>query len=68
MNKLVFSKANYIIMLIGIAFLIIGFITMSKDDQPHGFGTLGLTIGPLFLLIGFIIQFVAIFYKQGKKE
>lgn len=55
-------------MLIGIAFLIIGFITMSKDDQPHGFGTLGLTIGPLFLLIGFIIQFVAIFYKQGKKE
>lgn len=47
-------------MLIGIAVLITGFIIMSLDSEEFGFGFLGLTLGPLVILAGFGIQFLAI--------
>ena len=59
-NKLAFEKINYMIMLAGIGVLILGFIIMSIDSEPYGFGTLGLTIGPIIVLLGFVIKFVAI--------
>lgn len=62
-RKLAFAKANYIIMLIGIAVLILGFIFMTMDSEPYGFGFMGLTLGPVVVMLGFLIQFVAIFYK-----
>ncbi|GAB4135668.1 MAG: hypothetical protein OHK0045_25790 [Raineya sp.] len=61
-----FEKANYLIMLIGLGLLIIGFIVMASDKEPYGFGFLGITLGPLILLLGFLIQFLAIFYKPKK--
>ena len=67
-EKFAFQKANYIIMIIGIATLCVGFFVMTLDKEPYGFGFLGLTLGPLIVLAGFIIQFFAIFYspKPGK--
>lgn len=62
-SKLAFQKINYIIMLAGVLVLILGFIIMSLDTEPYGFGFLGLTLGPLVVLSGFIIEFVAILYK-----
>ena len=50
-------------MLIGLGVLLIGFIVMSLDNNPHGFGFLGLTLGPLIIVSGFVIQFFAIFKK-----
>ncbi len=67
-QKLAFSKVNYVIMLAGIAVLIIGFIIMSLDKETHGFGFLGLTLGPILVVIGFIIQFFAILYKPKKNK
>jgi hypothetical protein len=67
-NKLVFEKINYILMLAGIAVLIIGFIIMTMDKEEYGFGTLGLTVGPIIVAIGFIIQFFAILYKPKTRE
>ena len=46
----------------------IGFLIMSNDSEPYGFGFLGLTLGPIVLLSGFLIEFVAIFYKQKKQD
>ncbi|MCV9388749.1 DUF3098 domain-containing protein [Reichenbachiella ulvae] len=66
-NKLAFSKINYIIMLAGVAVLMLGFFIMTQDTEPYGFGTLGLTLGPIVVVLGFVIEFVAILYK-GKKE
>jgi hypothetical protein len=63
-NKLAFGRKNYIIMLIGIATLILGFIIMSLDNEPHGFGFMGLTLGPLVVMLGFIIEFFAILHKK----
>ncbi|TDQ19095.1 hypothetical protein DFQ04_0912 [Algoriphagus boseongensis] len=53
-------------MLIGLALIILGFILIGLDDQPHGNGILGLTIGPIVTLAGFIFEFYAIFAKAEK--
>lgn len=63
-NKLAFGKQNYQLMLLGIATLIIGFIIMSSDNEPHGFGFMGLTLGPIVVMLGFVIEFFAILYKK----
>lgn len=65
-NKLAFSRMNYILMLIGIGILILGFTIMSLDSEPYGFGFLGLTLGPIIVMIGFIFQFFAILHKSKK--
>jgi len=62
-NKLPFSKTNYIIMIAGVLTLVLGFIIMSLDQEPYGFGFLGLTLGPLVVVLGFAIEFFAILYK-----
>ena len=53
-------------MLIGIAIIIIGFVIIGLDGEPHGFGFMGLTLGPIVTLIGFIFEFYAIFHKSEK--
>jgi hypothetical protein len=65
-NKLAFGRQNYMLMLAGIAVLMIGFILMSMDKETFGFGALGLTIGPVIVMIGFIIEFFAILRKPSK--
>ena len=65
-EKLAFKKANYILMLAGIGILTIGFYIMTLDKEDYGFGILGITLGPLVVMIGFIIEFFAIFYKSKK--
>ncbi len=51
------------IMIAGVVVLVIGFIIMTMDTEPYGFGFLGLTLGPTIVMIGFLMQFVAIMYK-----
>jgi len=65
-EKLAFKKSNYILMLIGIGLLIIGFFIMTLDNEDYGFGFLGITLGPIVVMVGFIIEFFAIFYKSKK--
>jgi hypothetical protein len=57
------ERINYIIMLAGIGMMLLGFVIMSMDKEPFGFGFLGLTLGPIILFLGFMVQFVAILYK-----
>jgi hypothetical protein len=61
-----FTKKNYILMLIGLGMIIIGFTIIGLDKEPHGFGFLGLILGPIITLSGFLFQFYAIFHKSGK--
>ncbi len=65
-EKLAFGRTNYMIMLGGIALLIIGFTIMSLDDEAYGFGFLGLTLGPIVVMLGFLTQFFAILYNPKK--
>ena len=65
-DKLAFKKGNYVWMLVGIGILVIGFFIMTLDKEDYGFGFLGITLGPIIVMVGFIIEFFAIFYKSKK--
>lgn len=62
-SKMAFHRINYIIMGIGILVLMLGFFIMTLDTEPYGFGFLGLTLGPVTVLLGFAIEFGAILYR-----
>ena len=63
MSKLPFGKKNYQIMIVGLVILVAGFATMSLDTEPHGFGVLGLTIGPIIVVAGFLVEIFAILHR-----
>ena len=56
------------IMIVGILLIIIGFIIMANDSEQYGFGFMGLTLGPIIVMSGFIVEFFAIVYKPKSKE
>lgn len=62
-SNLPFSSTNYKTMLLGIAIILVGFLIMTFDTEEFGFGTLGLTVGPLIVITGFVIEFWAILRK-----
>jgi len=68
MERLPFGKKNYQWMIIGLVTLVVGFIIMSIDKEPYGFGFLGLTLGPIIVMGGFIIEIYAILTKSEEKK
>lgn len=58
-----FAKQNYMLMLVGIGVVMLGFLLMAFDSAEFGFGTLGLTVGPVTVLAGFVVGFFAIMMK-----
>jgi hypothetical protein len=61
-----FSKKNYLLLFIGLGLIVLGFVIMGIDATPHGNGFLGLTLGPIITLAGFVFEFYAIFAKSSK--
>jgi hypothetical protein len=67
-----FSKENYLIMLVGMVFLALGFFLMAggKSADPKNFdpkevySTTRITIAPILIITGFIIEIVAIMKKS----
>jgi uncharacterized membrane protein len=67
-----FSKENYLIMLVGLIILAIGFFLMAggKSADPNNFdpkevySTTRITIAPIMIIVGFIIEIVAIMKKS----
>ena len=49
------------ILLIGIVIMLVGFFVMTMDKEEFGFGFLGLTLGPILVLIGIIIPIFSLF-------
>lgn len=67
-SKFAFEKMNYILMIAGVLVLLIGFYVMSIDQEAYGFGFYGITLGPIIVMLGFVIEFFAIMYKPKKAE
>ena len=63
-SNLAFGRKNYILMLTGIAVLVIGFVIMTMDKEQYGLGFLGITLGPLVVLAGFVIEIFAILARD----
>lgn len=65
-NAMPFGAENYRLMIIGVAVILIGFFIMTLDKEEFGFGFLGLTLGPLVVMSGFILEFFAILKKPRR--
>ena len=71
-----FDKANYTWMAIGLVVMAIGFILMAggRSEDPNVFnrdevyGTRRITIAPLIILAGLVIEIIAIFKSPKKVE
>lgn len=68
MSKLPFGKKNYQLMITGFLVIVLGFIIMSLDKEPHGFGFMGITLSPVVVMAGFTIEIVAILHTPKIKE
>lgn len=69
------GKENYMLMAIGLAFIVIGFILMAgggSDDpnvfNPEIFSFRRITLAPLLLLLGFVFEIYAIMKKPKTRE
>lgn len=70
-NEMLFGKMNYIIMAVGFAMIMIGFALMSggRSADPSVFNAeevysfTRITLAPLVVLAGFVVEIVAILYK-----
>lgn len=67
-NPLPFGKRNYQLLLVGVLVLLLGFTLIALDPEEHGFGILGLTIGPITVVTGFVIEFFAIMYRDKQER
>lgn len=54
------SKRIYIL-IIGIIIMVTGLLIMTLDKEPFGFGLLGITLGPIIVLIGVFIPIYSLF-------
>lgn len=59
-----FEKKHYVHMLIGFALVLLGFLVMGMDTETFGFGFLGLTLGPIMVIAGFIYEYRVFFLKK----
>ena len=73
-KNFIFKKKNYTVMLIGILFIVIGFILMSGggSENPNVFNEeiynfRRIRLAPTLILIGFGIQVYAILLNPRKK-
>lgn len=66
-----FGKQNFIIVLIGLALIALGFILMigGGSDNPDVFNEKmfdfqHITLAPILVLLGFVVEIVAIFWRK----
>ncbi|HBG71613.1 MAG: hypothetical protein A2W93_08220 [Bacteroidetes bacterium GWF2_43_63] len=71
----VFDKMNYILMLIGLGVILLGFILMigGGSEDPNLFSEdlysfRRITLSPILILSGFVIEILAIMHRPKTKE
>lgn len=71
-----FDKTNYYIMFAGLALILLGFVLMSggKSTDPHVFNKeeiysfRRITLAPILIIAGFVVEVVAIMRKPKVKD
>lgn len=58
----IFGKQNYLLMIVGVVFIAIGFALMSGSEDI--FSSTKLTVAPIVVMIGFVIELFAIMRKK----
>jgi hypothetical protein len=72
-NGFVFERKGYLILLLGLVFIITGFALMSgggspdpNEFNPEIFSFRRITLAPTLVMLGFAIEVFAIMRKPGK--
>lgn len=72
-KTLPFTKMNYILVLVGVALIALGMVLMigggSSDPDVFNekmFNFQRITLAPILILLGFVMEIVAIFWKKKK--
>ena len=74
MRNLAFSKINYILLIVGLAIIVIGFMLMSGEStteeafNPDIFSDMRIKIAPMVCLFGFLFEIVAILWPAKKEN
>ena len=74
MSDFAFSKINYILLAIGFAIVLVGFILMSGEGtteeafNPDIFSDMRIKVAPMISLFGFIFVIVAILWRSKDKK
>lgn len=69
-----FDKVNYILLAVGMAVVVVGFMLMSGDGStehaynPDIFSARRIKVAPLVCLAGFVSMIYAVVYKPKDKE
>ncbi len=51
-------------MITSVAIMALALFVMSLETAEYGFGSLALTVAPIFMIISIVVGFVSIFYKE----
>ena len=74
MRNLAFSKINYILLIVGLAIIVVGFMLMSGEStteeafNPDIFSDIRIKIAPMVCLFGFLFEIVAILWPAKKEK
>jgi hypothetical protein len=69
-----FSKANYVLLAIGMVVVVIGFLLMSGSGStettydPDIFSARRIKVAPVVCLVGFVSMIYAVIYRPKNKE
>jgi hypothetical protein len=72
-GPILYDKTNYILMVVGVLFIVVGFVLMAggAHPDPKVFDTEAvysfqrITLAPILIIIGFIIELVAVLKKPA---
>ncbi|MBR4591457.1 MAG: DUF3098 domain-containing protein [Bacteroidaceae bacterium] len=73
-NNFAFGKINYLILLLGIVIVVIGFILMSGDGtteqafNPEIFSDTRIKVAPVVCLVGFLTVIAAVLVKPRNND
>jgi len=73
-QKFAFDKANYILLAVGMAIIILGFLLMSGPGSTEGyfepdiFSVRRIKVAPAVCLFGFIFMIYGVLHKPKTKE
>lgn len=75
-SPVLFTKENYVLMLVGGAIVALGMLLMSggKNDDPNTFdynvvySTTRITIAPIVIVLGLLVEIYAIFKKPKQQQ
>ena len=63
---MVFAKRNYILLVLGLVMIVVGYVIMRMENEVDGF--ISLYVAPLLLLAGYLEIIYAIIWRPAKES